>query len=202
MRSHKLIFLLLLAAALIHRPASAKLHSFIGFNKRLKDVQDQNGKVESKPFSPTLSIGDNFAITNDWGFSPQLGYIHTTQERRDSYGDQKTHSFFLNWDFITVSSWLDGLAWRIGIGNFIKRVHGKGGTVQIPNGSGTATARRPGGTVSSYSNTFDFGFDYKFGLSQSDWFTDLGLRFQLYVFRPLSKDNRSYAFNLGFLWFF
>ena len=73
----------------------------------------------------------------------------------------------------------------------------------IPNGTGTATARRPGSTVNSYSNTFNFGADYNFDLNFSGaWFTDLGIRFETFIFRPLSQDYRSYAFNLGVLLYY
>lgn len=185
------------------RSADAKLHSFLGFNKALKDTQNSKGKVEDKPFSPTLAIGDNFNFFGTGlGFSPQFGYIHTKQVANDSFGDQKIHTIFFNWDFLWVSSLSDHLAFRFGIGNFIKRTSGKGGTVEIPNGTGTDQARRPGGTVNSYSSTFNFGADYNLDMQMYGWFTDLGLRFELFVFRPLSSENRNYAFNLGSILYF
>ena len=184
--------------------SQANPHLFLGSHKTLKDTQDSNGKVDDKPYSPTVGFGYNFRLfDSEYGFSPMLGYIHTTQTANDSFGDQKIHSIFMNWDFITVSSLSSHLVYRFGIGNFIKRTSGKGGTVEIPNGAGTATARRPGKTVTSYSSTFNFGLDFKFDLGMSDSFIeDLGLRFELYTFRPLSNENRNYAFNLGLLLFF
>lgn len=184
--------------------AEAKLHSFVGFHKALKDTQNQKGKVEEKPFSPTIGVGYNFNLFNTgFGFSPQLGYIHTKQTANDSFGDQKVHTIFLNWDFIWISSLSDHLAFRFGIGNFIKRTSGKGGTVEIPNGSGTDQAQRPGGTVNSYSSTFNLGADYNFDLQMLDsWVQDIGIRFELYTFRPLSSENRNYAFNIGALLYF
>lgn len=181
----------------------AKTHTMIGFNKVLKDTQDSNGKVDDKPFSPTLSVGYNFNLFDSgFGFSPQLGYIHTKQTANDSYGKQKVHTIFLNWDFIWISSLSDQLAFRFGLGTFIKRTKGEGGTVTIPNGTGTDEARRPGKTVSSYSSTLNLGADYNFNVQLSDWIDDLGLRFELYTFRPLSSEYRNYAFNFGVLLYF
>ena len=183
--------------------ALAKPHSFLGFNKVLKDTQNSKGKVEEKPFSPTIGFGYNFnLLESGFGFSPQIGYIHTKQVTNDSFGDQKVHTIFLNWDFIWISSLSDRLGFRFGIGNFIKRTSGEGGTVTIPNGTGTAQARRPGGTVSSYSSTINLGADYNFGLGMASWIEDIGLRFELFTFRPLSSENRNYAFNLGALLYF
>ena len=145
--------------------AFSKPHTFLGFNKTLKDTQNSKGKVEDKPFSPTIGFGYNFDLFGSgFGFSPQIGYIHTNQVADDSFGKQQVHTIFFNWDFIWISSFSNDLAIRFGIGNFIKRTHGEGGTVEIPNGNSTDQARRPSGTVSSYSSTFNLGADYNFGL--------------------------------------
>ncbi len=181
----------------------SKPHFFTGFNKVLKDTQDSNGKLEDKPFSPTLGFGYNFNLFDSgFGFSPQIGYIHTKQVANDSYGKQRVHTIFLNWDLIWISSLSNNLAFRFGVGNFIKRTKGEGGKVKIPNGSGTDYARRPGKTVSSYSSTFNIGADYNFDLQMLGWIEDIGLRFELYTFRPLSKEHRNYAFNIGALLYF
>lgn len=195
-----LIYMSLLYASYV----GAKSHSFIGVHKALKDTQNSKGKVEDKPFSPTIGFGYNFNLFNSgYGFSPQIGYIHTTQTADDSFGKQKIHTIYLHWDFISVSSLSSNLAYRFGIGNFIKRTSGKGGTVEIPNGSGTDQARRPSKTISSYSSTFDFGLDYNFDLQLFDWgISDIGLRAELFIFRPLSSENRNYAFNIGTIIYF
>jgi hypothetical protein len=200
----KKMILLLCLLVIGFNSANAKSHFSIGFNKNLKDTQNSSGKVDDKPYSPYLSWGSHFKIADSrFGFSPQLGYIHTNQTANDSYGKQKIHSFFLHWDFIYAPEFLNQFAFRFGVGNFIKRTTGEDGTVTIPNGTGTATARRPGSTVNSYSNTFNFGADYNFDLNFSGaWFTDLGIRFETFIFRPLSQDYRSYAFNLGILLYY
>jgi hypothetical protein len=185
------------------QPVWARRHAFVGFHRTLKDTQNSKGKVEDKPLSPTVGLGYNFNLFNTGlGFSPQVGYIHTDQTANDSFGKQKIHSFFLNWDLLWISSLSNNLAFRFGLGTFIKRIRGEGGTVEIPNGSGTDQARRPSGTVTSYSSTFNLGADYNFGLSAGEWIDDAGLRFELYTFRPLSSENRNYAFNFGVILYF
>ncbi len=182
----------------------AKSHFSLGFNRTLKDVQNSKGKVEDKPFSPYLGWGYHFNLFDSgFGFSPQLGYIHTTDVANDSFGKQTTHSYFFNWDFLYIPSFSNQMAFRFGIGNFIKRISGKGGTVEIPNGNSTTTARRPGKTVTSYSSTLNLGADYNFNTQlPSLGITDLGLRFELFTFRPLSQEYRNYAFNLGVLMYY
>lgn len=177
------------------------IHTFIGLNKSLKDVQDSNGKADDNPFSPALSLGYNFQLYDRFGFSPQLGYIHNKVTANDSYGDQKVHTLFIHYDFIWLTSFSDSLALRFGVGNFIKRISGEGGSVTIPNGSGTAQALRPDETRTSYSSTLNFGADYNFEYSYG-WLVNTGLRFEFFTFRPLSKENRNYAFNFGLLFYF
>lgn len=193
-----------LLSMLVATSAYSKSHAFIGFHKFLKDTQNSKGKVEEKPFSPTLGFGYHFNIMDSrFGFSPQIGYIHTKQTADDKYGKQKIHTVFINWDFLWISPLSDQLAFRFGIGNFIKRTSGEGGTVEIPNGSGTDQARRPSGTVNSYSNTFNFGADYNFNVSQiGNWIEDIGVRFETYAFRPLSQEYRTWAFNFGAILYF
>ncbi len=182
----------------------AKSHFSLGLNKTLKDVQNSKGKVEDKPFSPYLGWGHHFNLFDTgFGFSPQIGYIHTNEVANDSFGKQTTHSIFLNWDFLYIPAFSAQTAFRFGIGNFIKRVSGKGGTVEIPNGNSTDRARRPSKTVSSFSSTFNLGADYNFNMPLTDLgITDLGLRFELFTFRPLSQENRNYAFNFGVLMYY
>jgi len=178
----------------------AKPHFSVGVHKTLKEFQDSKGKEDEKPFSPFIGWGHHFNLFQSrFGFSPQIGYIHTKQTANDSFGKQKIHTIFLNWDFLYVPTFSNQLAFRFGVGNFIKRISGEGGTVEIPNGSGTDQALRPDKTVNSYSSTLNLGTDFNFNMNPLGWVNDLGLRFELFTFRPFSKENRNYAFNFGIL---
>jgi hypothetical protein len=199
----KLIVLILVCFLALSLPVHAKPQVFIGAYKALKDTQDSDGKVAEKPFSPAIAIGYNFNLFDTgFGFSPHFGYIHTKVTANDSYGKQKIHTLFFNWDFLYVPEIFPSMAVRFGVGNFLKRTSGEGGTVEIPNGNGTDEARRPDETRTSYTSTFNLGADFNFELPLNDWFTDLGLRTEMFIFRPLSKENRNYAFILGLTLFF
>ena len=192
------ILLLFLSAFLTNPSWSAHLST--GIYKSLIDVQDKNGKEVTNPFSPALSVGSNFKFTDGFGFSPQLGFVYHTVQTDDSYGDYKMYSIFLLYDFIWVPQSYQSFALRFGLGTFRKTITGKGGTVTIPNGTGTATAYRPE-SATSYSGTFNLGTDFKFNM-RTNWFTNFGLRFEVFAFRPLSQEYRNYTYNLGFLAYF
>ncbi len=199
----KFFVVLFLSLFLQMETVVAKPHILIGAYKPLKDTQDTNGKVLEKNFSPSIGIGYNFDLFNTgFGFSPQFGYIHTKITANDSYGKQKSHSLFLHWDFLYTPEFFPNMSIRFGIGNFIKKISGEGGTVEIPNGSGTDMAIRPDETRTSYSSTFNLGADLNFDLPLGDLITDLGLRAEMFTFRPLSKEYRNYAFMLSGLLYF
>jgi hypothetical protein len=192
-----------LTLLLIADRSYASIQLFTGVHKSLLDVQDKNGDELKTPFEPTFALGTNFKLAESWGFSPHIGYIHNTISSDDSYGKYRKHTIFILYDFIWLPlSGMKDLGLRFGIGNFITRTKGEGGTVQIPNGGGTATAYRPGKeTRSSYSGTFNFGVDYMFNWS-SGWFNNFALRFETIVYRPLAGEHRNYAYQLGSVFFF
>jgi hypothetical protein len=176
------------------------VHVSTGLHKSLIDVQDKNGKEDKNPFSPVLTVGSNFKMTEGFGFSPQLGFIYHTVNSDDSYGKYKMYSFFILYDFIWVPQGYEFFGLRFGLGTFRKTIKGEGGTVTIPNGNSTAKAYRPESST-SYSGTFNLGTDFNFNILK-DWFTNFGLRLEMYVFRPLSKENRNYTYTLGAVGYF
>jgi hypothetical protein len=188
-----------LLAVLLAHPAWGS-HVSTGLYKSLIDVQDKNGKAVTNPFSPALSVGTNFKFTDGFGFSPQLGFIYHTVQTDDSYGEYKMYSIFLLYDFIWVPQDYQFLALRFGLGTFRKTITGKGGSVTVPNGNSTATAYRPD-SATSYSSTFNLGTDINFGIN-TEWFNNLGMRFEVFAFRPLSQEYRSYTYNLGLVAYF
>ena len=192
----KVIFLL---GVLLAHPAWS-IHVSTGLYKSLIDVQDKNGKMVTNPFSPSLSVGTNFKFTDGFGFSPQIGFIYHTVQTDDSYGKYKMYSIFLLYDFIWVPQDYQFLALRFGLGTFRKTITGEGGTITVPNGNSTATAYRPE-SATSYSSTFNLGTDINFNIS-TEWFNNVGMRFEVFSFRPLSQEYRSYTYNLGVVAYF
>lgn len=180
-------------------------HVTTGFYKSLIDVQDKNGKEVTNPFNPTIGVGYNWQFSPTWGFSPQIGYIYDWKKSDDGYNDYKVHTFNILYDF----AWLpfDGMtgdnffAIRMGVGTFIKKIKGEGGSVTVPNGSSTSKAYRPDETSTSYSSTLNFGADMSLNIFK-DYFQNFGIRFETYVFRPLSKEYRNYAYSLSAVAYF
>lgn len=177
-------------------------HISTGFYKSLHDVQDKDGDELQNPLHPMIGIGDNWKISTDWGFSPQLKYIYNRQVSDDSYNDYSVHTFVLLYDFIWVPvDSMQSFALRFGLGTFIKRIKGEGGTVTIPNGTGTMSAYRPDETETSYSSTFNLGGDLMLDLFK-DYFANTGLRLETFIFRPLSQEHRTYAYTLSMVGYF
>lgn len=177
-------------------------HATIGTYKMLDTTQTSSGSKASNAFSPMVGVGGNFSLPwSGWGFSPQLGYVRHTVKSDDSYGgDYQVTTIMMLYDFVWVpQTFMAGnnppFALRMGIGNFLRSTKGKGGTVTTPNGSSTATAHRPGDSDTSYTGTFNLGGDFNFG-PLMDWMTNTGLRFETFMFSPLNKEKRTYAFNL------
>lgn len=181
------------------------VHVTTGLYQSLLKVQDQKGKTVKRDFHPHVELGYNWRTGNDWGFSPQIGYIYNIQRSEDKYSEYKVHTFNILYDFVWLP--IDSMkgpttfAMRMGLGTFIKRISGKGGSVTVPNaGSGTATAYRPKGTQTSYSSTINLGADYTFKMFE-EYFENLGLRFETYTFRALSK-YRSTSYTFGVVGYF
>ena len=195
---YKLIMLLLLGFA---GGRAYGVHVTTGFYKSLMDVQDKNGKEATNPLFPAIGVGTNFEMTSAFRFSPQLGYISHTVDSKDSYGKYKMSTIFLLYDVLWLPKGFTNTAFRFGLGTFRKSISGKGGAVTIPNGNSTMTAYRPGKSQTSYSGTFNLGADIQFEFLR-DWFDKFGVRGEMFVFRPLSKEYRNYSFILAAVGYF
>jgi hypothetical protein len=192
--------ILILLLGVLFASHAWSIHVSSGVYKSLIDVQDKNGKEVKNPFSPALTVGSNFKFADGFGFSPQLGFVYHTVETDDSYGKYKMYSIFLLYDFMWVPQDYQFFALRFGLGTFRKTISGQGGTVTIPNGNSTATAYRPESST-SYSSTINLGTDFNFNMS-TQWFTNMGVRFEVFAFRPLSQEYRTYTYNLGLVAYF
>lgn len=165
---------------------------------RLDDkVQDDRGDEASDPIQPALSIGHTFDMGLGWfdsvHFSPRLGYVRDLEPSRDSYGQQRIEHIYVLYDF--VSPIADSTFLRYGFGSFLKRVSGDGGSLTIPNGSGTATAYRPEGTKTSSTATTNLGIDYIWSDSGS---TGYRLAAELHAYQILDNKRRWLAYQLSF----
>ncbi len=182
------------------------LDTSLGVYRFNDHVQDGVGQEDSDPLSPMVTIGHNMGFLFGLEFSPQLGFIKHTTSVEDEYGgDYSITSFVLLYDFLWSPELLQfsggGLKVRFGAGTFIKKTKGEGGPVTIPNGSGTATAYRPGESTTSYSSTVNLGFDALFNLVPTI-FTNSGLRLEYFVFGIKESEKRVTGTNISFVGYF
>ena len=150
----------------------------LGLYQADSKVQSPSGSEDSDPYSVGIAIGYDFDFY--WGhlFSPQLGYIQHAVNSEDDYGSYKMTTIYVLYDFVYKPSWFaQNMSVRYGVGNFIKKIDGDGGTVTVPNGSGTATAYRPESST-SHSGNFNLGLQWDFGAIQKTW----GVRFYAFAF--------------------
>ena len=171
----------------------------LGFYKPDEKVQASSGGEKPDPTSPGISIGHLWSFSV-FDFAPRFGYIKHQNNSDDSYGSYKVETMYLLYDLSHRLEFSGPGEARInfGVGTFAKKITGEGGTVEIPNGSGTATATRPGDAKTSYTLSADLGFDYRWG-STGDTVKGYGLQGYLFAHQPLNNKKRLYALSLQFL---
>lgn len=161
-------------------------------------VQNQKGKEDADPISFGLAFGHEFQWWQETRFSPRLGYIKNEVNSDDHYaGKYKIETIYLLYDFTHPINMAGTWQYRAGIGNFIKRIKGSGGTVTIPNGSGTATAYKPGKTQQSFTSTLNLGLDWIF-LSSVSGETGYGANLETFWNELLDSKKRMFTVQIGF----
>jgi len=139
-----------------------------------------------------LNVKYDFSIFSDWFVAPQLS--HTIVPRESEGASAKinlTHLAFLFGKNFQGSSW----DWYLGPGILQQDFEGKGGTVQLLNGSTPTTFFLPSRNTSTRKVSVNLGSSYSF-LS-----TRLG--FDLILENAFSSNKRSeslmfsYAYTLG-----
>lgn len=188
--SHRLILLSLL---LISIPTWGLDFSVLAYQSNLK-TQDYYGKDKKDPVYYGASLGHRWNIDPNLVFAPHLSYIHNTQKSEDSYSDYKIQLYHISMDFLYRISDLHQLDLRLGLGNLYRITKGQGGTVTIPNGSGTATAYRPSGTSTSQTATLNMGLEWRFTSQFSISTTGL-------VIQPMETRKRSVSYLISFTYF-
>lgn len=177
-------------------------HAFdlgLGVYRPEEKVQSSSGSEKADPISPNISIGHMWSFS--WfDFAPRFGYIRHQNNSDDSYGKYQVETLYLLYN---ISTPLDGygsgnLRVNYGLGTFGRKIKGEGGTVEIPNGSGTATAARPGEGKTSYTLSSQVGLDYRWGSSGST-VQGYGLQGYLFALQPLNNKKRMFALSLDFL---
>lgn len=168
----------------------------------MEKFQDKDGKEDRGSIAPMLKIGHNFRLTRKLGFSPQLGYIFNSNDSDDSYGgDYKIRTVFILYDVIYPVS--NSVMIRFGLGNFIRSTKGDGGTVEVPNGGGTATSYRPSDSVKSYVGSINLGLDLRPSfLPYRNKLRKFGMRFEYHLISGFKSDKRTEYLTASFQRYF
>ena len=128
---------------------------------------------------------------------PEVGVIFESSEMDDEYFRGTTYLLYnLAWEF-EKNTFL-----RYGLGTFIERVGGVGGSKLQNNGSSYATFYRPMSSVYSYTNSINLGIEYELtyrGLPlESTKYRPL-IRFESYTFSPLNSKRRAFGISVNML---
>ncbi len=186
--------------------ASGYANAFNGgltISQAQEKVQNQKGSEASDPLSFGIMFGHEFDWWQSTRFAPRIGYIKNTVESDDHYaGKYKIETIYLLYDVIHPLTSDNAIWFRGGIGNFIKRTKGDGGTVTIPNGAGTATAYKPGDTQQSFTSTLNLGLDWNLSGGFSGQFEGYGVTLETFWNEILDSKKRMFTLQLAFVAFF
>lgn len=169
---------------------------FFSENAVSKISQQESGQTGllGEPSFPLAVRYDLGLGSSNWFLAPQLMYSLLP---RSSAGGTATVSLtHVVFGFGTnlSSSGGSGWDWSIGPGLLIRDIKGKGGTVQMSNGTGTSTFSRPGRSASVKVITTNLGVSWTYGSSR--FAADLVLE------RIMSSSERTQSFMLSYLYQF
>ncbi len=151
--------------------------------------KDAQGGSNATTIHPGINGKLIFNISGSNSFNPEFGYVFH-RETADTYGTQSKKTIYILWDLSYAIT--KKLILQYGIGTFMTKISGDGGTVSVRNGeSGTATAYKPEESVTSYNSTLNLGVEYFF-------FDKTSFKGEGFVFSFLSSEKRNikYAISL------
>ena len=203
MRSIKSYFVLVLIPFLLFNIKEGKAYiSFGSFTPALSKYQvDSFGSTSVLDLNfmlgVHLSIPFKFKPFKNHFFRPEIGLIFESSEMDDEYFRNTTYLLYnLAWEF-KKNTFL-----RYGIGTFIDKVGGVGGSKVQNNGSSYATFYRPSTTIYSYTSSFNIGIEYELTYRgnplESKKYRPL-VRFETFTFSPLNSKRRAFGFSMNML---
>ena len=112
-----------------------------------------------------IDLGYEAGLAKNWFWSVRLLYTPLPRAAEGSTADiTLTHLKFLGGqNFEGLSSKGSKFDWFVGLGILKEDLKGKGGLVQLNNGTGTATFAVPGNSSSTLNGTQSAGIGYSFG---------------------------------------
>ncbi len=150
---------------------------------------DSTGKKNYTDFLPYICVNQFFPITGNHYVQPEFGYVFSKKEE----GNHTRSATFLLANFsyrLPTDTFI-----LYGLGTFYHKVTSQAGPVTVNNGSGTSTFYRPGGSVTSYNSTVDFGVEQLI-------YNKYSARFEGFIFEILSSDRRKFSYTLSANYYF
>ena len=203
MRLIKFYFIFLIAPFLLLPLKEGRAHiSFGSFTPALLKYQvDSFGSTNILDLNLMLGVHLNIPLTfkplKSHFFRPEIGIIFESSEMDDEYFRSTTYLLYdFAWEF-RKNTFL-----RYGLGTFIDKVGGIGGSKIQNNGSSYATFYRPMTTIYSYTSSINIGIEYELtyrGLPlESKRYRPL-IRFETFTFSPLNSKRRAFALSINML---
>jgi hypothetical protein len=156
-------------------------------NNLLDLTKDKTGKADTwgETYLP-LGLQYSFDVMTDWRFSPSLHLTHITSTVAPNETPEKgavKNILLLNLPLVTsLASWADA---KMGFGYQRYEIKGKGGTVELSNGTGTSTFYKPKKDQVSEIVYLLLGM----GFPLDGWQVD----FDVLVSGAASEERRSYS---------
>jgi hypothetical protein len=145
--------------------------------------KDASGGLRKLDFAPTVGIGLDRPFSSGFHFLPEADWV-LPQTKADNR--IITNTFLLRADVgYDLFSWLRP---RIGSSLIWHNIHGRGGKVNMNNGTSTSTFYYPEENRTMLNNTLDFGLEF---LHQA-----FAVRFQSYVYSVFKSEQRQYSYTL------
>jgi len=146
---------------------------------------DDSGTTNKCEFNPYLAGTVDYPLTNEIVLSPEFGFSAPKSGRDENI--QKMSLFALanaKYKFFSPLHLIGG------IGYFITRIQGSGGSEDLKNGNSTVSFPLPDSTAYSLNLILNVGLGVDFS---KDWSADV----HSFVFNTLSSEDRAYSFALN-----
>ena len=126
---------------------------------------------------------------------PEIGLNFDSSEMEDEYGRSTIYILYdLAWE------WKKNIFLRYGVGTFIDKVFGPGGTKVQNNGGSFSTFYKPVGKAYSYTSSINLGIEYQLeyggGPLESRLFRPM-FRVETHTFSPLSSNQRAFSVSVN-----
>ena len=113
-----------------------------------------DGEKNTFSFHPMFVLNGAYPVLPGHLFTPQLGMaLH-----RNKFDENEKKTVFILMDVAYILHPIFIL--RYGIGSFLTKVGGNGGSILLNNGNDTTAFAKPDHTVTSYNTTLNFGLEY------------------------------------------